>query len=233
MILSVFTLELQMNVNLPFITSNHPSVFYTCFITIKISIPSKQLKFLSFWKLFQVPSTHIFIKNHLKLAAIQPNMLGKLKWPRSCMKVPSLQDVSTSRLTFMNPCIKDTPLHWCQTVTLHACIHAPVGSICVCTDACTDGEESVWRSMRAAVLSALQTALCCWRVGAPTGLARGHQRLMRQPSHKRTRQTHEYWYGSGEGWRPGVSTHFNGRKWEGRREEGTQTLSEGLKMWTK
>lgn len=27
---------------------------------------------------------------------------------------------------------------------------------------------------------------------------RGDQRLMRQPMHKRTRQTHEYWYGSGE-----------------------------------
>lgn len=76
--------------------------------------------------------------------------------------------------------------------TLDACIHVPVGSICVCMDARADGEERVWRSMQAAVLSALQTALCCWRVGAPTGLARGDQRLTRQPSHKRTRQTHEY-----------------------------------------
>lgn len=38
---------------------------------------------------------------------------------------------------------------------------------------CVDGEESVWRSMQAAVLSALQTSLCCWRITAPTGLAQG------------------------------------------------------------
>lgn len=86
-------------------------------------------------------------------------------------------------------------------------------SRCMCSCACgehlcmcVDGEESVWRSMQAAVLSALQTPLCCWRISAPTGLAQGDQRLMRQPSHKRTRQTHEYWYESGGRWRQGVST---------------------------
>lgn len=87
-----------------------------------------------------------------------------------------------------------------------ACIHMPAGSICVCVDVRVDGEESIWRSMQAAVLSTLQTLLCCWCINAPTGLAQGDQRLMRQPSHKRTRQTHEYWYGSGERWRQGVFT---------------------------
>ncbi len=76
--------------------------------------------------------------------------------------------------------------------TVDACIHAPVGSICVCVDVREDGKESIWRSMQAAVLSTLQTLLCCWRINAPTGLAQGDQRLMRQPSLKRTRQTHEY-----------------------------------------
>lgn len=73
-------------------------------------------------------------------------------------------------------------------LTVDSCIHVPVGSICVCVD----GEESIWRSMQAAVPSTLQTLLCCWRINAPTGLAQGDQRLMRQPSHKRTRQSHEY-----------------------------------------
>lgn len=100
---------------------------------------------------------------------------------------------------------------WGQTLisaTVDTCIHVPVGSICVCLD----GKESIWRSMQAAVLSALQTMLSLCS-NAPTGLAQGDQRLMRQPSHKRTQQTHEYWYDSGERWRQGVSTCTTVAQW--------------------
>lgn len=48
---------------------------------------------------------------------------------------------------------------------MYSCARGQHLRVCVCVDA----EESVWRSMQAAVLSALQTRLCCWRINAPTG----------------------------------------------------------------
>ena len=60
---------------------------------------------------------------------------------------------------------------WVQSYSrcMYSCARGQHLCVWTCVCVCVDAEESVWRSMQAAVLSALQTRLCCWRINAPTG----------------------------------------------------------------
>lgn len=86
---------------------------------------------------------------------------------------------------------------WRRNCALDACIHVPVGSICV---------RARWQRKYMEI-----NASSCSPCTSNTTLLSGasalrqassrekgwDQRLMRQPSHKRTQQTHEYWYDFG------------------------------------
>lgn len=80
----------------------------------KFAVYHLAIRFLSFLNIYsnclKSPSAHISINNPPQISVILLNILTEAGIA-ALLHENLIQNGSTSRLTFMNPCIKDAPLH--------------------------------------------------------------------------------------------------------------------------